>query len=575
MLALRHLITALAAWGVGAAAIAAPDILSPEDEARYREIFALQEAGKMSAADPLIEDVENPILLGYVFEQRYMHPTAYRSSYSELARWLSSYADHPDATQIYRLAMRRRPSSARPQRPVARKWRQSVDVDLNPALEADYDQLSESRRRQIARIESRIRYLLAKDRPTQSLNYLNDPRQFNALTARQTDRIRGWIAESYYVNGRLDKAGPLAREAADRSGGSAVLAQWTAGLVAWRQGDMEAAYRYHSAMAAEPHQQSSLRAAAAYWASRSALALGQADDAMEHLDLASGYPLTLYGQLALGQLGRGSGIDWAPIDADDFRIAVLMEDNPRLERAAALAEIGMEDEASLEVRYAHGELSPAQDADLLAFAGALELASAEVHLSEGLAIRETNDRALWSALYPVPDDLEPTGGYSIDQAVLYGLIRQESKFMTHAKSRVGAAGLMQLMPRTASYITGNRQLMRRGTAASKRLYDPSYNMQLGQSYVETLLTRYNDGRGDMFEMALSYNWGPGNFSRWHARTGIDDQLLMLESVPNKEARHFVDLVMTNIWVYRDRMGEAAPSRDAAAAGERPLYQSVR
>ncbi|MEO1042542.1 MAG: lytic transglycosylase domain-containing protein [Pseudomonadota bacterium] len=574
-MALRHLITALFAWGIGSTAAAAPDLLSPEDEERYRKIFELQEAGKMSAADPLIEEVENQILLGYVFEQRYMHPTAYRSSYSELARWLSSYADHPDAPTIYRLAMRRRPSNARPQRPVARKWRQSVGVDLNPALEADYDSLSESRRRQVARIESRIRYLLAKDRPTQSLNYLNDPRQFNALSARQTDRIRGWIAESYYVNGRLDKAGPLARQAADRSAGSAVLAQWTAGLVAWRQGDMESAYRYHSAMAEEPHQQSSLRAAAAYWASRSALALGQADDAMLHLDLASSYPLTLYGQLALGQLGRGSGIDWSPIDRDEARLATLMDETPRLERAAALAEIGMQDEASLEVRYAHGELSPAWDDELLAFAGSLQLASAEVHLAEGLSIRETNDRDLWSALYPVPEHLEPTGGYTIDQAVLYGLIRQESKFMTHAKSRVGAAGLMQLMPRTASYITGDRQIMRRGTAASKKLYDPSYNMQLGQSYVETLLTRYNNGRGDMFEMALSYNWGPGNFSRWHARTGIDDQLLMLESVPNKEARHFVDLVMTNIWVYRDRLGEAAPSRDAAAAGNRPLYRSVR
>ena len=100
-------------------------------------------------------------------------------------------------------------------------------------------------------------------------------------------------------------------------------------------------------------------------------------------------------------------------------------------------------------------------------------------------------------------------------------------------------------------------------------------MQLGQSYVQRLLTGYNQGRGDMFEMALSYNWGPGNFSRWNARTQIDDQLLMLESVPNKQARNFVDLVMTNMWVYRDRLGEDAPDRDAAAAGERPLYQSVK
>ena len=235
----------------------------------------------------------------------------------------------------------------------------------------------------------------------------------------------------------------------------------------------------------------------------------------------------------------------------------------------------MYDEASLEIRYAQGELPAEDDGAVLALAGLLRAPSAEVRISEGLAIRERTDRSLWPALYPVPHDLEPNGGFEIDRAVLFGLIRQESKFSSNAVSSVGATGLMQLMPRTASYISGDRAILRQGSGSSKRLFEPGYNMQLGQSYVQRLLTGYNQGRGDMFEMALSYNWGPGNFSRWNARTQIDDQLLMLESVPNKQARDFVDLVMTNMWVYRDRLGEEAPDRDAAAAGERPLYQSVK
>nr|WP_305888931.1 transglycosylase SLT domain-containing protein [Parvularcula maris] len=229
----------------------------------------------------------------------------------------------------------------------------------------------------------------------------------------------------------------------------------------------------------------------------------------------------------------------------------------------------------MELRYAHGELKPEDDRALLALAGQLNTPSAQVHLSEATAIREDTSRALWASLYPVPEGFEPNGGFEIDKAVLFGLIRQESKFSNRARSRVGAAGLMQLMPRTASYITGDRRLMQRGSKASERLYDPGYNMQLGQSYVQMLLTEYNKGAGDMFEMALSYNWGPGNFRRYKARAGIDDQLLLLESVPNKEARQFVDVVMTNIWVYRDRLGEPAPDRDAASAGQRPIYQSVR
>jgi len=551
-----------------------PDVLSNADEKRYRDIFMLQEAGRMNDADALIKKIDDPVLLGYVFEQRYMHPTAYRSSYKELERWLSSYADHPDAPRVYRLASKRRPTGARPQRPVSRRWRTDDGVDLHPDLERDYARVSSARRKQVRNIEGRIRYLLSKDRPTQALNYLNDPRQYNALTSRQTDRIRGWIAESYYLNGKLTEALRLAEPAALRSGGSAVMAHWTAGLAHFRRGDMERAYTFFSRMADEPHQPTSLRAGGAYWAARTALATGRGDEALLYLDIASAHPLTLYGQLALGQLGRGTGIDWDAPELTEGELDLLLDKSPRLVRAVALAEVGLEEEASLEIRYAHGELKAEDDKSLLALAASLDSASAQVHISEATGIREDSDQTLWPALYPSPADLEPIGGFTVDRAVLFGLIRQESKFMRNAESGVGAAGLMQLMPRTASYITGDRRLAVSGSRASKKLFDPGYNMQLGQSYVEMLLTEYNNGRADLFEMAISYNWGPGNFRRWKARSGIDDQLLMLESVPNKEARHFVDVVMTNIWVYRDRLGQEAPSRDAAAAGERPVYQSV-
>lgn len=571
----RGVVTAVLAAFSMAAASAEPDLLTPADENRYREVFDLQEAGKMSAADAIIAEIENPILLGYVLEQRYMHPTAYRSKYSELSRWLNSYADHPNAAPVYRLALKRRPSGARPQQPVARRWRTVTEVPLYPDLQADYDSMSPSRARAVARIEGRVRYLLAKDRPTQALSYINDPRQDNLLTPRQTDRIRGWIAESYYLNGKLADALRLAEPAAERSGPSAVMAHWTAGIVHWRRGDQEKAYHYFSRMADVDEQETSLRAASAFWAARAALATGRGGATVRYLDKASAHPLTLYGQLALGQLGRGSGIDWTLPPLTDEEIAALIEKTPRLERAIALAEVGLGHEAALEIRWAQGELPAVDDTALLALATELEAASAQVHISEAINLREDENRTAWAALYPAPQDLEPNGGFEIDKAVLFGLIRQESKFSTQARSRVGAAGLMQVMPRTASYVANDRRLMRQGSEASKRLYDPGYNMQLGQSYVEMLLTEYNDGRGDMFEMALSYNWGPGNFRRWNARNGITDQLLMLESIPNKEARHFVDVVMTNIWVYRDRLGEPAPTRDAAAAGERPIYKSVK
>jgi soluble lytic murein transglycosylase-like protein len=111
---------------LGAAAAAAlplgkrqPD-LSQADLDRYRRIFALQEEGRWAEADRLIGRLQDDLLQGHVLAQRYLHPTAYRSEYHELAAWLDAYADHPDAPRIHRLALRRKPAGvAAPAEPVA------------------------------------------------------------------------------------------------------------------------------------------------------------------------------------------------------------------------------------------------------------------------------------------------------------------------------------------------------------------------------------------------------------------------------------------------------------------------
>ncbi|MEM9988628.1 MAG: hypothetical protein AAF723_03835, partial [Pseudomonadota bacterium] len=146
--------------------------LSEEDIARYKVIFAAQEKGKWKTADKHIAKLENDVLLGYVLEQRYMHPTAYRSSYRELSRWLSAYADQPNAKPVYRLAKKRQGRNLAPRKPSPRRWRTQEAALFHPQLEADYK--NGKHRHDVARIESRIRYLLRKDRPTQAYNYLND-----------------------------------------------------------------------------------------------------------------------------------------------------------------------------------------------------------------------------------------------------------------------------------------------------------------------------------------------------------------------------------------------------------------
>ncbi|MEM9421598.1 MAG: lytic transglycosylase domain-containing protein [Pseudomonadota bacterium] len=539
--------------------------LSKSDVKRYKAIFRAQERGAWKTADAQIRALENKILLGYVLEQRYMHPTAYRASFRELSRWLSAYPDHPNAAPVYRLAKKRQGRNLAPRRPTGRRWRQQERTPLHPKLAADYE--NNPRKADVKRIERRLRYLTRKNQPAQALNYLNNRKQFNALTAAQTDRVRGWVAASFYYDGDLRRAKQVADRALKRSWDSAVLSHWIAGLVAWRQNDPARAFEHFAAQADIPYQEEELRAAGAFWAARAALAANKPEPVTEFLSLASRYPLTFYGQLALGQLGLDAGIDWHAPSLTQANYDQLIDAAPRIERAIALVQVGKIGAAEDEMKWAQGEVPAQDDAALAALAAALPLPSAQLTLAQMAQAEKAKNAHLRAGLFPIPS-YTPNGGFTLDPALLYGLMRQESKFVTEARSKAGAKGLMQLMPRTASYVAGT-------PGASRKLYDPGYNMQLGQSYVEQLLTRYNKGSGDLFEMTLSYNWGPGNFSRWKAKTGIEDQLLMLESVPNTEARHFVETVLTNIWVYRDRLDEPAPSRDAAAAGEPPVYESVK
>ncbi|MEM6851313.1 MAG: hypothetical protein AAF527_06280, partial [Pseudomonadota bacterium] len=80
---------------------------------------------------------------------------------------------------------------------------------------------------------------------------------------------------------------------------------------------------------------------------------------------------------------------------------------------------------------------------------------------------------------------------------------------------------------------------------------------------------------NLFKVAVAYNGGPGNLNRWSREMPVrDDPLLFIESVPNFESRAYVEHVLTNLWIYRSRLGEETPTLDAVAAGGWPIYVSV-
>tara|TARA_B100001179_G_C18200604_1_gene237059 strand:+ start:74 stop:505 length:432 start_codon:yes stop_codon:yes gene_type:complete len=128
---------------------------------------------------------------------------------------------------------------------------------------------------------------------------------------------------------------------------------------------------------------------------------------------------------------------------------------------------------------------------------------------------------------------------------------------------------MQLMPRTATFIDGERRYHRNGNA--NQLYDSKLNVDLGQRYLSYLLSKEMFD-GDILRALAAYNSGPGTLQKWLREVDYrDDPLLFVESVPSRETRWFLRRVLTNVGVYRDRLGQKSLWLSAIASGDWPNH----
>jgi len=125
---------------------------------------------------------------------------------------------------------------------------------------------------------------------------------------------------------------------------------------------------------------------------------------------------------------------------------------------------------------------------------------------------------------------------------------------------VGARGLMQLMPTTASRL---------GVSDPDTLYEPGTSLAIGQRYIVQLLDRLD---GNLLELGGAYNAGPGAVDRWRTtKAGSNDPLLFVESIPVAETRSYVKRLLLYHWLYRRRFGQDAQSLQETAAGQWPTY----
>jgi soluble lytic murein transglycosylase len=188
------------------------------------------------------------------------------------------------------------------------------------------------------------------------------------------------------------------------------------------------------------------------------------------------------------------------------------------------------------------------------------LAAAEVARQADIPDRAINTAERTMALhdftqrFPLPhhDDLRSFAQhFRLDEAWIYGLIRQESRFMADAKSQAGAKGLMQLMPSTARWAA--RQVGLKNFSPN-RVTDVPVNLNLGAFYLRHIL----DDLGHPVLATAGYNAGPGRARRWRAEQPLEGAIYA-ETIPFAETRDYVKKVMANAWYYSRRLGGAKTS----------------
>lgn len=555
--------TASLPTGAQETAVDVSTILSDADRKLYRKIFAIQERGDWRGADRLIRKLGDKILLGHVLAQRYLHPTKYRSRYIELAKWLKKYADHPDARRIYKLAQRRKPRNYRaPTRP-SRKFYPSYP----PTTIIEHSGYRPSRK-SARRIIRQVRRMTHRRQLSSATRYINRKNIRRSLGTAGYDLARTHIASGWFFHGDGKRAFKLADAAATRSGARIPYAHWIAGLSAYRLGKYARAAGHFETVALSKKVTGFDHSAAAFWAARANMTGQRPERVSRWLEMAAGQPRSFYGIIARRWLGEKSPFDWKPPVLTRERLErVSREKSGR--RALALLDAGLNVRAGRELRFMAGNNDTGLTRALIALADKLSLPM--VSYRAGAALLGNSDTLPAVALYPLPD-WKPREGFRVDRALIFAFMRQESAFNVRARSSVGARGLMQLMPATAGFIAQRRF---RGKQRNQ-LYEPALNISLGQKYILHLLE--NDHiDGDLLLLAAAYNGGPGNLKKWQRRArkgAYTDALMFIESIPARETRIFIERVLSNLWMYRERLGEPAPSLDALAAGERPVYIAV-
>ncbi|HSN39153.1 MAG TPA: transglycosylase SLT domain-containing protein [Burkholderiales bacterium] len=285
-----------------------------------------------------------------------------------------------------------------------------------------------------------------------------------------------------------------------------------------------------------------------YWKARALKALGRNEEAVALLTpLADEF--NFYGQLATEELGgkiTSPAATFKPGAEEVSRIGRL----PGIRRALALFNLDLRVDGVREWVWA-----------IRGFDDRQLLAAAELALRNGIYDRVINtaDKTVmlhdFSLRYIAPyrDVLKArTGEMGLDEAWVYGLIRQESRFVTGIRSSAGASGLMQLMPATAKWVAAKLGLK---NWRWSQVTEVDTNISLGTYYLRHILDTLDD---QPVLASAAYNAGPSRARRWRPDSAIEGAIYA-ETIPFNETRDYVKKVMSNATYYAHTFGEQLQS----------------
>jgi soluble lytic murein transglycosylase len=358
--------------------------------------------------------------------------------------------------------------------------------------------------------------------------------------------------------GRFELAYQFASTPAlDADSGTAFMdAEFLAGWIALRNLHKPELARYHFNRLAQGVTFPISVARAHYWLGRTWEAMSNPATAADEYRGAAYYSATFYGQLALAKIAERPmlhvnnvvAIDPLPSERAAF------EADDRVQAMRLLMQTG--DRGNVRI-FALAIASSSSDAKRLQMLAELVASTGDQALAVKVAKNASySDIYLQPYLHPLVP-LPKSAGDLPEAALVLGLTRQESEFDSGAVSVAGARGLMQLMPASAKHAASMSRLAYR----PGDLNNPEYNMQLGMATLAEYLDRWD---GSYVLGIASYNAGPSNVRNWVETYGDPrepgvDPIDWIESIPYPETRNYVQRVLENLQVYRNRLSNSDQS----------------